>query len=480
MQKRALQQRAHEQELQKRERAVAEQERDLESRRHPAPAAGTPGTQKRTQEAKPGREMQAVSSQPATPEVPPAQVKRRKRAPSGFKSQDEARWTWYQHSKDKLSRSGATAQQLAASETSREAREAKVRRVLPRDAGLQHFASSTGEAEQAASCRAPQAPAGHKAARRGVGAEAMSEEGMASSAPSAPSAPSPSAPSPSAPSPTSAPGPIAPRAPSAPSAPSAPRLSSESSAPAQANHATLDLHEWLDAVSKGLDPEVEQTKRVHHIQESTGGNQIGEGGEEVSEPDADAPEEIDWSCDEVEEGEALPTRAPDLAPSPPSPAPSQVQPPMPGPKQAEVRETSPLPHTGSAACTDASDVPAQEPTEEFADAAATEAQEAPEAAMTARQKKREWFQQKFPTLSGKGTSKGAPVKAASAPAERKPPLPRLGRLRPPPARRLIPKEEWAYQPLPTRRVAQAFSNMLLKELARLNQLPDVNSLLPPL
>ncbi|CAE7246687.1 unnamed protein product [Symbiodinium natans] len=401
LQKRALQQRAHEQELQKRERAVAEQERDLESRRHPAPAAGTPGTQKRTQEAKPGREMQAVSSQPATPEVPPAQVKRRKRAPSGFKSQDEARWTWYQHSKDKLSRSGATAQQLAASETSREAREAKVRRVLPRDAGLQHFASSTGEAEQAA-------------------------------------------------------------------------------APAQANHATLDLHEWLDAVSKGLDPEVEQTKRVHHIQESTGGNQIGEGGEEVSEPDADAPEEIDWSCDEVEEGEALPTRAPDLAPSPPSPAPSQVQPPMPGPKQAEVRETSPLPHTGSAACTDASDVPAQEPTEEFADAAATEAQEAPEAAMTARQKKREWFQQKFPTLSGKGTSKGAPVKAASAPAERKPPLPRLGRLRPPPARRLIPKEEWAYQPLPTRRVAQAFSNMLLKELARLNQLPDVNSLLPPL
>ena len=96
---------------------------------------------------------------------------------------------------------------------------------------------------------------------------------------------------------------------------------------------------------------------------------------------------------------------------------------------------------------------------------------------TAKQKKREWFMQKFPTLPAKGASKGAPAQ----PRLDRRPLPPLqkrgGRARAP---RRIPREEWAYRPLPTRKSVQGISHLLLKEFAQLSQLPDIDSLLPPL
>ena len=109
----------------------------------------------------------------------------------------------------------------------------------------------------------------------------------------------------------------------------------------------------------------------------------------------------------------------------------------------------------------------------------------PEPVLTGRQKKQKWMEKKFPGLPAKGASKGGQKGHKQPRADARTqvlprPWPKLGSSRPPVVRRLLPKEEWAYRPLPTRRVVEGYSKALLKELAQLNQLPDIDSLLPAL
>ena len=204
---------------------------------------------------------------------------------------------------------------------------------------------------------------------------------------------------------------------------------------------------------------------------------------EVSEP----PTEINWSCEEDEDNNAAqePVLCPESSPrqklaaealaSPVSQEPSELQSSW-SPKKAKTADegTSALP---------------AEVTEDLKEVAEEEeppASQLPDkpAQMTARQKKREWIQQKYPGLpAGKGGSKATatqPPPAQHAQRGDRRPLPQLGRSRAPPGRRPLSREDWAYRPLPNRKLVKGCSHSLLQEYAQLNQLPDIRSLLPPL
>lgn len=438
----ARQQQVREHELRERERVVLQREKELKKR--PLAPATSPGSTKVAQTpediAQVPQRARAKQRQPQGPSDPaasrevPAQVKRKKRVLSDYKSQDEQRWGWYQHSAERKRESLAATEPLSQPQTPGEEQE---------------------PAEVLEDSRAPW--------HSRLGQEAPGKGCM-----------------------------------------------------------TLDLGELLDAVSKGLDPlEVEQTKRQKQQSQDFASAEAEGGDEDLSEPEA--PEEINWSCDEAEV-EEVPQAVPKPQPTPPVPREEDaLQPPAEdiAPQEpARLNQSGParplLIERGSIATSaveedlnkmsedphdlhlqpetdaaDQADVHASQeplaPTDGALDMeeASPAALEPPEPVLTGRQKKQKWMEKKFPGLPVKGASKGGrkgqkpPRAEAKAPVLHRP-WPKLGSSRPSVVRRLLPKEEWAYRPLPTRRVVEGYSKVLLKEFAQLNQLPDVNSLLPPL
>ncbi|CAE7542950.1 unnamed protein product [Symbiodinium necroappetens] len=359
----ARQQQVREHELRERERVVLQREKELKKR--PLAPATSPGSTKVAQTpediAQVPQRARAKQRQPQGPSDPaasrevPAQVKRKKRVLSDYKSQDEQRWGWYQHSAERKRESLAATEPLSQPQTPGEEQE---------------------PAEVLEDSRAPW--------HSRLGQEAPGKGCM-----------------------------------------------------------TLDLGELLDAVSKGLDPlEVEQTKRQKQQSQDFASAEAEGGDEDLSEPEA--PEEINWSCDEAEV-EEVPQAVPKPQPTPPVPREEDaLQPPAEdiAPQEpARLNQSVParplLIERGSIATSeveedlnkmsedphdlhlqpetdaaDQADVHASQeplaPTDGALDMeeASPAALEPPEPVLTGRQKKQKWMEKKFPGLPVKGASKG--------------------------------------------------------------------------
>ena len=539
----AREQQLREQELCERERAVLQREKEVNKR--PLASAMSPGPRKVAQtpedivQVSPQR-PRAKERQLETPPGPahrtasrevPAQIKRKKRTLSDYKSQDEQRWGWYQSAERK--RESATTEPLSQPQAAQEVCKERLNELpqkAPRKQGRPEAALEVRH--DVAERPIEQAPAGNE--ERGIWA-------------SVPEQPEDQVPEESVmPFHTSqagegseASGEEQEELAKVPEDSIAPLHSRPGQEIPEKGFMTLDLGELLDAVSKGLDPlEVEQTKRQKGSQEVASAQAPLEGDEDLSEPEA--PEEIDWSCDE--EVEELPQAVSKPKPAPPSEVPQAVPKPKPAPPSApfcqedvmqppaedltpeparlqqlgpseplvmesaafattepeedlntmpqDARET----HVEAEDAADRADVHETEESQELPaeDDGAPRMEEAspaklvpPEPVLTGRQKKQKWMEKKFPGLPAKGASKGGQKGHKQPRADARTqvlprPWPKLGSSRPPVVRRLLPKEEWAYRPLPTRRVVEGYSKALLKEFAQLNQLPDIDSLLPAL
>ncbi|CAE7568178.1 unnamed protein product, partial [Symbiodinium sp. CCMP2456] len=521
----ARQQQAREHELRERERAVLQHEKELSKR--PLAPATSPGSTKVAQMPEDfvqvpqrararQRQPPGPSDRAASREVP-VQAKRKKRVLSDYKSQDEQRWGWYQHSAERKRESAAATEPLSQPQTTQEVcKERRLNELLQKASRKQGRPEvALEEVRRDVAERPVEHPPAGKDDR---GSWASVPEQAEDHVPEEPLMFHAS------------------QSEEAPAEEQEPAEALEDSralfhsglgqeAP-ETGRMTLDLGELLDAVSKGLDPlEVEQTKRQKQHLEDFASAAPGDGDEDVSEPEA--PEEINWSCDEAEVEEvpqAVPKAVPKPKPMPSAPHEEDaMQPPakdIAPPEPARLNQSGParplLMESGSIATseveedlnkmpdsaydlhleaeTDAADqADVHQSQELLAEAdgaldmedAGPATLEPPEPVLTGRQKKQKWMEKRFPGLPVKGASKGGQKGQKQPRAEARSqvlprPWPKRGSSRPPVVRRLLPKEEWAYRPLPTRRVVEGYSKVLLKEFAQLNQLPDVNSLLPPL
>ncbi|CAE7729773.1 unnamed protein product [Symbiodinium sp. CCMP2592] len=457
----AREQQVREQELCERERAVLQREKELN--RRPLAAAMSLGPRKVAQtpediaQVSPQRPP-AKERQLETPPGPahrtvsrevPAQARRKKRTLSDYKSQDEQRWGWYQHSAERKRESVATTESLSQPQAAQEVCKEKLPELpqkAPRkpwrpEAALQvgHDVAerpieqaSAGKEDRDIWASVPEQPEDQVPEEsvtpfhnNQAGEETSGEEVEPAEVPADSSAPLHSRPRQEIP---------------------------------EKGFMTLDLGELLDAVSKGLDPlEVEQSKRQKGSQDAP--QAPVDGDEDLSEPEA--PEEIDWSCDE--EVEELPQAVPKPKPAPPLEVLQAVPKPKPAPPSAPFCEedimqppaedftpepprleqllpSEPFFKDSAAFATseleedvntmpqdaretrleaedasDRADFPETEQSQELLaedDGAlgmeeASPATLAPaEPVLTGRQKKQKWMEKKFPGLPAKGASKG--------------------------------------------------------------------------